>query len=368
MKKNDTDIQDIYRSEGSKPEPDPGWKTPEIIERELRRQRIFNISVGLLTIALTAFLTTAIVKGFLPEPAQTVPAKTKLPRFAAYTLPYDEQWALEYLQAASQADLGAAAGSKDFSTKWVKNAAYHTIMGAQALQMNELTAAQDHLEVAARTFPEMTGIQRLLGEVYLKRQYFEKAVTSLQKALEEDPSVDVLNNLGVAYMGIEDYVHAEALLRQAIQQQPELAGCYKNLALLFQKTANTNEAVASFEKYFSLNPRDTALIRSYIDYLTASSRGRAAIDFLEQFKGADPLTIHLLLAKTAALEEDAELAARSLQEASRFTTPRQVIEEMHAPAFDKIARTEPFEALLHRLELAAVSLSTNMDTKRDSKD
>ena len=68
MKKNDTDIQDIYRSEGSKPEPDPGWKTPELIEQELRRQRIFNIFVGLLTLALTAFLTSAIVKGFLPAP------------------------------------------------------------------------------------------------------------------------------------------------------------------------------------------------------------------------------------------------------------------------------------------------------------
>ena len=317
--------------------------------------------------ALTAFLTSAIVKGFLPAPEQTVPAKTKLSRFATYTLPYDEQWALEYRQAASQADLGESTGSKAFSTKWVKNAAYHTIMGVQALQANDLTAAQGHFEVAARTFPAMTGIQRLLGEVYLKRQYFEKAVTSLQKALEEDPSVDVLNNLGVAYMGVEDYVRAETLLRQAIQQQPELTGCYKNLALLYQKTARTNEAVASFEKYFSLNPQDTVLIQSYVAYLIEVGCGRAAIDFLEQLKGADPLTIHLLLAKTAAQQEDAELAVRALREASRFTTPRHAIAEMHDPAFDKIARAEPFEALLHRLELAAVSLSTNIDSKEESR-
>lgn len=367
MKKNDTDIRDIYRSEDPKTEPEPGWKTQELIEREMRRRLIFNISVGLLVVVLTVFLVITVTKDFLPEAPQMIPAKEKTQRVAAYTLPEDEQWALEYRQVASQAEGNEPSGPKAFSTKWVKNTAYHIIMGEQALRLNEPAAAQDHFEAATETFPAMTGIHRPLGAVYLKRQYFEKAAEQLKKALEEQPSVDVLNNLGVAYMGVEDYVQAETCLRQALQLQPELAGCYKNLALLYQKTGRTDAAAASFEKYFLLNPQDTTLIKNYVAYLTAAGRTRVAIDFLKQLKGADPLTVNLLLAKTAAQEEDADLAVSALQEVTRFITPRQTIAEMHDAAFEKISRTESYEALLYRLELAAVSLSTNFDAKSGPK-
>lgn len=367
MKKIDTDIRDIYRSEDSKPEPDPEWKTQELIENELRRRLVFNIAVGLLTFALAVFLIMAIADDLLPASGQTTSLKVKTPRIAAYTLPENEQWALEYRQVAFQAEGSEPAGPKKFSTKWVKNTAYHIIMGEQALRLNELSAAQDHFDAALNTFPEMIDIHRDLGTVYLKRQYFEKAVEQLQKAAEEQPSVDVLNNLGVAYMGVKDYVQAESFLRQALQQQPDLAGCYKNLALLYQKTGRLDDAVTSFEKYFSFNPRDTALMQGYVDYLAASGRTRVAIDFLERLQGADPLERNLLLAKTAALEENTELAVSALKEVARFITPRQAIAEMHTPAFEKIARTEPFEAFLYRLELAAVSLSTNLETKGASE-
>lgn len=367
MKKNDTDIRDIYRVQDPTPEPDREWKTSELVEREIRRQRVFNISVGLLTFALTAFLIVTIANDFLFAGSTAVPVKEKTPSVAAYTLPEDEQWALEYRQIASQTENSAPGGPKVFSTKWVKNAAYHIIMGEQALRLNELAIAQDHLEATIDTFPSITGIQQFLGLVYLKRQDFKKAITSLQKALEEQPSIEVLNNLGVAYVGIEDFARAEAVLQQALQQRPELAGGHKNLALLYQKTGRTNEAAASFEKYFTLNPQDTLLLQSYVAYLSAAGRSPAAQNFIEQLQGADPLKRHLLLAKIAAQNQDVDRAVRALQAASHLISPRQAIAEMHDAAFDKIARTKPFEALLYRLELAAVSLSPNLDAKDDPK-
>lgn len=360
MEKKDTDIRDIYRSKDLQSESDPSWNMSDLIGRELRRRFIFNIVVALLTVALAVFLVSSIAKTSLSVSRQAEPAREKQPRLAAYTLPTDEQWAMEYRQVAFQADNSEQASSKAFSTKWVKNAAYHIIMGEQALRLNELAAAQNHLEAAVDTFPAMTGIRGFLGTVYLKRQYFEKAADPLQKALEEQPSVDLLNNLGVAYLGIEDYAQAEKFLRQALQQQPDLEGCYKNLALLYQKTGRLDAAVSAFEKYFSLNPQDTVLIQSYVAYLIASGRVRPAIDFLKRLEGADPLAVGLLLAKTAAQDNDAELAVHALRDTSRFLSPRQTMAEMHDAVFDKIARTETFETLLYQLELAAVSLSTNL--------
>lgn len=365
MKKQDTDIRDIYRSEEPVPESKPSREMQDLIGNEIRKRRIFNISATLLTLALTAFLTISFVNDYLSAVSnKTVLAAEKQPYFAAYTLPAEEQWALEYRQVVKTADGGEPPGPKSFSARWVNNAAYHIIMGEQALRMNELPAAQNHFEAAINTFPAMTGIRHYLGEVYLKRQFFEKAVEQLRKAMEEQPSIEVLNNLGAAYIGIEDYEKAETLLKQAVQQQPELAGCYKNLALLYQKAGRTNDAVAAFEKYVSLVPKDVPLIRNYVVYLTSAGRMPEAIAFLERIENSsDPLAVSLLLARTAAQNTDTERAVRALRDAAHFLTPRQVIAEMHDAVFEKVARTESFEALLHQLELAAVSLSTNLDTK-----
>lgn len=369
MKKQDTDIRDIYRSAEPVPESAPSQEMQELIGSEIRKRRIFNISATLLTLALTVFLTGSFVKDYLSSVSnKTIPVAEKQPYFAAYTLPVDEQWTLEYRQVAQQADSSELPGPKTLSTKWVKNAAYHIIMGEQALRMNELSAAQNHLEAAVDTFPSITGVRHYLGGVYLKRQYFEKAVEQLKKALEENPSVEVLNNLGVAYIGIKDYEQAEPFLKQVVQQRPELAGSYKNLALLYQKAGRTNDAVSSFEKYFSLAPKDVSLIQNYVTYLIAAGRTPDALAFLDRIKGnSDPLAVSLLLARTAAQNADTERTIRALRDAARFLTPRQVIAEMHDAAFEKIAGTESFESLLYQLELAEVSLSTNLNIKGAAK-
>ena len=366
MKKADTAVRDIYRSKDPSQDSAPVHETEDLIARALRRQWFFNLFVSLLILILFSALTVAFITDYLAVPEEAAPAGKKAPYIASYTLPAEEQWALEYQQIASQADTSEPAGPKPVSSKWVKNAAFHIIMGEQASRINNLIAAKDHLEAAILTFPTITGINGYLGTVYLKQQYFEKAVASLKKALEEDPSAAVLNNLGVAYLGLGEYKQAEALLRKVLQQRPDLAGCYKNLALLYQKTDRTHEAIASFEKYFLLNPQDTGLITNYVSYLTGSGRIRDALDFLDRIEGADSLAVQLLLAKTAARDNDAERAVRALLEAARFITPRQMMTEMHNPVFDKIAQSAPFETLINQLEMATVLLSTNLNTNGQS--
>jgi tetratricopeptide (TPR) repeat protein len=282
----------------------------------------------------------------------------------AYTLPTDEQWVLEYRKVAVEEDGSARLGPKKVSTKWIKNTAYHTILGELALRQGELETAQNHFEIALTTFPAITGIRGDLGAAYLKQQHFERAAELLQKALTEGSSVATLNNLGVARLGLGEYEQAESVLRQALQQQPDLSGCYKNLALLYQKTGRTNDAVAAFETYLSANPQDAPLLERYVSYLTQAGRLRDAIGFLEQMDGADPLTVHLLLAEAAARDADAERAVDALRYSARFLSPRQTIVKMHDPVFEKIARTEPFETLLYQLEMATVSLSTNFPSAK----
>lgn len=342
------------------PEPAAAQRNFEIIEREIRRQRIFNLIAGLLVFILASALTTTFVVNYLSGSKKTVPTGKKISYVASRALSADEQWVQEYQQIAFKATGNEPSGPKPLSTVWVINAAYHIIMGEQALRLNDLAVAQYHLEKAHEIFPDMTGIQRDLGTVYLKQQSFTQAAPLLQQAQEQHPSIEVLNNLGVACMELSEYDRAEALFRQALQLQPDLASCYRNLAFLYQKTGRTDEAVVAFEKYFLLNPEDSALLEKYMNYLTEADRVLHATDFLERLKGADPLAVDLLLAKAAARDNDAECAVRALRKAARFLTPRQTIAEMHDDAFKPISRTEPFETLIYQLELAAVSLSTNL--------
>ncbi|MCC7300290.1 MAG: tetratricopeptide repeat protein [Verrucomicrobia bacterium] len=365
MKKPDTDIQDIYRAEDFKSEESEFSRTfSEQIAQQIRKQQRVNLFAGLAFFILTGALLVALINNYIDIPEESGSVITKAPYTPAYSLPADEQWVIEYQQAAAQVDGSEPPGSKKFSTQWLKNAAYHSVMGEQALRQNDLIPAQRHFEKALEIFPEMTGIQGKLGVVYLKQQNFEEAVRFLLQVREENPSTELLNNLGVAYTGLRKYDQAEAFFRQALQLQPDSAGCHRNLALMYQKAGRTGEAVAEFEKYFSINPQDTQLLETYVAYLTAAGRIQDAIGFLTQIKGADPLAVCLMLAKAAAQNHDENLAVSSLREASGFLTPRQTIAEMHNPVFDSIARTGSFEELLHQQELAAVSHSTSLSTNR----
>jgi tetratricopeptide (TPR) repeat protein len=361
MKKNDPALQDIYREEAPKLPEKTAAAHPvqEQVTRELRRRWFFNLFVGLLAVGLIVGILSAVVSNYAFAPEKIAPAIQNQTYISTYTLPEDEQWIFEYRQVASQADNSATAGPKPLSTQWIKNAAYHIIMGEQALLQNDAPAAQSHLETALATFPEMTGIHRPLGTAYLKNQNLKQAAEQLQAALEKNPSIDVLNNLGVAYAGLGEYDQAEKLLQQTLRLRPDLAGTQKSLALLYRETGRTNEAVAAFEKYFRLNPRDTQQLQTYVAYLTSAGRGGDVIAFLKGVKGADPLAVHLLLAKVAAQENDADLAVQALRKVASFQTPRRTLAEMHDAAFEKIAQTEPFETLTSQLELATVSLSTN---------
>jgi Flp pilus assembly protein TadD len=122
-------------------------------------------------------------------------------------------------------------------------------------------------------------------------------------------------------MGIHEDKKAEVLFRQALELQPNLAGCYRNLALLYQRTGRTNDAVRAFDSYFSLNPGDSPLLKKYVEYLISSGRLTDVSPFLDHLRGADPLTVYLLQARCAAQLNDSEKAVRALRNASSFLSP-----------------------------------------------
>jgi Tfp pilus assembly protein PilF len=364
MNRPDIDLRDIYQAKSSPPEEDSSQTIQEIIGRELRRQQIFNFSGGVLVLILLGTLAVSVIREYLPKEPFETPVIFQPSYIAIYTLPADELWALEYRQAAEQQDSsGGPAVEQILSGKWVKNAAYHLIMGTEAARQKDWATAQKHFEIALKLFPHLLGAHHALGAIYLQQQYFEPAVEQLQLALEEDPSIDVLNNLGAAYIGTEQYKQAETMLKKALSIQPNLAGCYKNLTLLYQNSGRTNDAIAAFETYLTLSPQDTNLLKAYTDYLIGAGQLNAAIGFLDRLEGGDRITVQTLLATTAARNNDADRAVRALRELFLHLSPWQIIEIMHKDTFRGIAHTPLFESLMYELELSSVSYSGNLDLK-----
>lgn len=96
------------------------------------------------------------------------------------------------------------------------------------------------------------GIQKM------KLRKYREAIRSLQTVTEMVPEhIDAWNNLGVAYLLLEEYEEAELALRSGLEQDPENPQLIKNLiqALLPQET-KAAEGMSLLLKFLEIRPQD----------------------------------------------------------------------------------------------------------------
>jgi tetratricopeptide (TPR) repeat protein len=86
-----------------------------------------------------------------------------------------------------------------------------------------------------------------------------EAVAPLRKAIEQNNGRDPEAHfkLGVALAQQKDYLNAEAALRRAVEQRGgDFAYAHYNLALLYEETGRTADAIREFETFLQQAPRD----------------------------------------------------------------------------------------------------------------
>jgi len=361
MKKADEKFKDVYRAPPWPPgEPDYAWQIPEELEKQLRHHQIRSAVLALFSLLLLFTLAAVLVRETRMEPASMPMLKPEEDQYVPhYTLPADDLWVMSYQQARGNLQFEGAQGDKPISIKWVKNVAYHVIIGQQALTVEHYEKAATHFEKALTVFPEMHGVNGSLGMVYLKQQRFKEAISPLRKAIQEEESFSTRSNLGFALLATKHFAEAEACLLQALALNPKHPGGYKNLALLYQKTERPEKALRYFEDYFSRYREDFYSIENYAEYLLELGQKDRAARFLakacqQQTKNALPL--YLLLAKTEARAGNEVQAVGALKNITKYLSPNIALTEMSSTDFDTIRETEGFRTLLHQIELAAVTL------------
>jgi Tfp pilus assembly protein PilF len=363
MQKKKDEIRDIYQ--GSEHDFEKDF-TPQIArerleeqQRDLRRNHIVSLFFGSLVIVLSVSLTAVVIRNFLGERSPSKKIKTQetifIPR---YTLPTDALWVMDYQTVASQLDHDEEPGPKPLSTKWVKNAAYHIIMGQQSLAMNEPKQALEHFQKVVAAYPDIKGLHGSMGQLYLQSQDYALAAQHLEKALKEEETFDTVNNLGTAYIGTEEYDRAEKSLKRALELRPEAAGSHKNLALLYRKMKRDDVAVFHFEKYIDLQPNDLDTMQTYALYLTKLGRWKDAANFLTKLTQTvtDVAPIYFLLAQVQVQNGQPDKAIAALKRGVQLIDPQLALAWMSREEFNTVRSSSDFKTLVDHLEIATVSL------------
>ena len=362
MKKKD-DLRDIYQGDSRDMEEDfTPQVTQELIEqrqRDMRRTRIASIFFGGLALVVAVVLISLVIRDFISEREISKKVVEKeiafIPR---HTLPTEAAWVMDYQRIADQMDPDKELIEKPLSTKWVKKAAYHIIMGQQALALQEIDSALEHFQEVVTIYPEIEGLHRSIGMLYIEREEYKSAAEHLESALQEKELFDVVNNLGTAYIGTQEYEKAEKNLLRALEIQPESPISHKNLAVLYRKMERDESAIFHFEKYIDLRPGDLDTLQTYALYLTKLARWEQAAEFLTTLTQdvTDVAPLYFLLAQVQVQNNRRDLAMVALQRGIQLVDPDLAMAWMSRQEFNDVRESSEFKSLVDELEIAAVSL------------
>ena len=128
-------------------------------------------------------------------------------------------------------------------------------------------------------------IARKLNEaalMALREKNYAQAVEVLEKANTADPAdIEISTNLGYALHMAERYQEAEKRLIQVIEQNPERAEAWGNLATTSSKLGKSRQAVAAYITAYNLHTKPERLLESLKKTVDSSEDEAVRKDILE---------------------------------------------------------------------------------------
>ncbi len=148
---------------------------------------------------------------------------------------------------------GTAAGQKQVQDRQQKinsEAARLVLQGATAEAMKDYKNALLAYQEAAVHDPASSGIQRALGETYLRLGRVESGLICLNKAIELDP-LDVKSHtiLADTYNELSRYSEAETAYKEVLSLQPESIDALGRLIFVMLEQKKSKEAYKEFAKF-----------------------------------------------------------------------------------------------------------------------
>lgn len=234
----------------------------------------------------------------------------------------------------------------------LKQTVFHLIQAERIEREQDYPQALSQYEKALELYPDIKGLQRRVGMLYLRLNDYEKALQHLEKSLlEEELTPGLANNLGICHMGLQQYTQAVTRFEAAVRLNPNYPLSYFNLAMLYVRTQQYSDAVEAFEKYLSLKPDDLSAAQTYALTLLQLKRWKDAIQVLERLSREAPevAPVHFRLAEAYAQLGNVGGALQAIQRGAALVDARNALAWLGRPEFDRIRNAPEFQAFLKQV-------------------
>lgn len=348
-------LQDIYSTDRTDSDDFTPQVSSEIMEerkREIRRHQFISFVLGMTVLVLLVALVYVVVREYMDIRNDTgTPAPISQEYIPRYSLPAESQWVLDLTPTAGDPKWDGE-GERPFDSVWLKKAAFNIIMAEQAAGLGQFEDAARAYERAIEIFPNLEGVRAKLGLVYFNLGRFDAATELLKDAPDAELNHHILSNLGAACIETKDYELSEKYLKRSLELEPMFPAALKNMAVLYKAQDRTEEAVETYEKYFSQRPFDTDTRYDFALYLTKIGNWQLAAEQLHILtrEVTDVANLYILLARVETQLGNDKAAIAAFRRAAQLTDPKQALLWMDDDEFESLRNDNDFQALIKYYE------------------
>lgn len=143
--------------------------------------------------------------------------------------------------------------------------------------------------------PNQFYVHHILGDIYIKNELYEQALTSLQEALRLQPdSVEVMINMASALLGLKRNSEAMDYYEKALAIQPENAYIHFNMGVAWIQFGQHALGEKCYQQAIATNPK---LIQPYINLATfyqSENKVDLVPEYFNKAREVDPENVDLL--------------------------------------------------------------------------
>lgn len=324
-----------------------------------KRRTISNIVFSVILVVCTAAIIAAIVwyehqaRYRSKHTWRPMPDTALAARMSVSSEPLDAQSMLlldELRDQRSVVTPGKVGQPLDVAS--LKQTVFHLIQAERLEREQDHARALEQYEKALTYYPDIKGLHRRMGMLYLRQNEHSRALNHLEKSLlEEELTAGVANNLGICHMGLQQYPKAIERFQAAIRLSPDYPLPHFNLAMLYVRTGDLEKALKAFEQYLELKPSDLSAAQTYALVLLQLKRWNEAARVLERLSREAPevAPIHFRLAEAHAQLKNVKMALQAIQRGASLVDARNALAWMAKPEFDPIRNEAEFQKVLQQL-------------------
>ena len=243
-------------------------------------------------------------------------------------------------------------GNLPISARWVKQAGFHLATGDRAFQEHDYGNALSHYNKALLIYPDLHEVHRYIGLIHLQKKRYNEAAEAFEVAVHFDPtSAGLVNNLGVAYLAMDDTENAKDNFAKSVTLAPEYTLAHYNLASLYYRLKDYEHAAIHFEIHNKLDATNLEASQMYANSLIQLKKWSEAVELLDEIARSTPDTapVHFRLAQALSMVEQHDKAFVALQRGVDLVDSRKALSWLSRNDFDALRNKAEFKRIIDSL-------------------